>query len=308
MKNFDQQAKMNISARKTAAEYSALRNLETLRKDETYFSLESEKMRLSLEIAKMASKGLETGDLKSSLSKVKLELSNRGKLLGFKESDIVPSYTCKACNDSGYLDGEACTCLKQEKYKLIKLDGNIGLTDIFSFADISLEKIHKENIKSLTVAYNLLDKFVAVFPEAPKSHIITLLGTVGCGKTYAASVAGNAVMDKGYTSLLIPSFKLADLFSKYHYAFEINKPYILSSIYDVDLLIIDDLGTEEIQGDFLPAYLYQLLFNREDKFTIITTNHRMDAIQDKYGKRIYSRIADTSRAKVIELQGKDLRI
>lgn len=308
MKNFDLEAKQNIAAKRIAAEYAAANILAELRKDAKYFSKESEKLTVALEIAKKASKGQDTGALKTVLQKLNLDLDIRAKELGYESNDLSPKYSCISCNDSGYINGQECTCLKQEKYRLLKLDGNVSLTDISRFDEVSLSSIPSENLKSLSNAYSLLEKFIGVFPEANKSHVITILGSVGCGKTYAASVVANAIMLKGFTSLLIPSYKLADLFSQYHYAFELDKPQIFSTIYDVDLLIIDDLGTEEISGDFVPSYLYQLLCNRADKFTIFTTNHKMDTIQEKYGKRVYSRIADKTRAKVIELNGIDLRL
>lgn len=308
MKNFELEAKQNIAARRIAAEYTAASNLAQLRKDEKYFSIESNKFSVALEAAQKASKGEDTGSLKTIIEKYNLDLSLRAKELGYELSDLKPKYSCTVCNDSGSINGQECTCLKQEKYRLLKLDGNVSLTDISRFDEVTLSSLPDENIKSLKSAYSLLDKFIGVFPEANKSHVITILGSVGCGKTYAASVVANAIMSKGFTSLLIPSYKLADLFSRYHYAFELEKPKIVSSIYEVDLLIVDDLGTEEISGDFIPSYLYQLLCNRSDKFTIFTTNHKMDTIQEKYGKRVYSRIADKTRAKVIELNGKDLRL
>lgn len=306
--NFHRQAKQNIAERKSRAEFRAESLLNELRADPTFFDLESRQIEIWIQMAKMYSQTTEKGALTEELNRIKNLISSRIIELGHDPKELEPQYICKICKDTGYINDEECVCLKQEKYRLIKENENFFITDKCSFSDVSVDSLPDENKRSLTAAYGLLNKFIGAFPEAHKSHIITLLGTVGCGKTFAASVVANAIIDKGYTSLLIPSFKLADIFSRYHFAYESEKPYILDEIYDVDVLIIDDLGTEEIRGDFLPGYLYQLLCNRANQYTLITTNLKMDAIHDRYGVRVHSRMSDISCAKVIELNGKDLRI
>lgn len=306
--NFDRQAKLNIAERKRRAEYIASSLLDELRTDPIFFQLESRQIELWIKLAKMYSESPEKDSLNRELIQINEQMSNRIIELGHTSEELNPRYFCMTCKDTGYINGQECICLKKEKYRLLKESGNFFTTDKCSFSDVSVDSLPDENKRSLTAAYSLLNKFVTAFPEAHKSHIITLLGTVGCGKTFAASVVANAIMDKGFTSLLLPSFKLADIFSKYHFAYESEKPYILDEINDVDLLIIDDLGTEEIRGDFLPGYLYQLLCNRENKYTLITTNLMMDSIHDRYGVRVHSRMSNISCSKVIELNGKDLRI
>ena len=62
-------------------------------------------------------------------------------------------------------------------------------------------------------------------------------------------------------------------------------------IYDCDLLIIDDLGTELI-NDFTISQLFTCLNERSlrKKSVIISTNLSLKELRDYYSERIFSRI------------------
>ena len=79
------------------------------------------------------------------------------------------------------------------------------------------------------------------------------------------------------------------------------------SIYDSDMLIIDDLGTE-MTNTFVTTSLFQCINERilRKKSTIISTNLSLDQFKDLYSERIFSRI--TSNYTMIKLIGKDIRL
>ena len=78
-------------------------------------------------------------------------------------------------------------------------------------------------------------------------------------------------------------------------------------IYDCDLLIIDDLGTE-LTNSFVSSQLFLCLNERimRRKSTIISTNLTLKNFSDTYSERTFSRIA--SNYQMISLIGKDIRI
>ena len=77
-------------------------------------------------------------------------------------------------------------------------------------------------------------------------------------------------------------------------------------IYDCDLLIIDDLGTE-LTNSFVSSQLFLCLNERimRKKSTIISTNLKLEDFSATYSERTFSRIA--SNNKLTKLEGKDIR-
>ena len=79
------------------------------------------------------------------------------------------------------------------------------------------------------------------------------------------------------------------------------------NIFDCDLLIIDDLGTE-LSNSFTSSQLFLCLNERilRRKSTIISTNLRMNQLADIYSERVLSRISNSYT--VMNLFGADIRI
>ena len=90
----------------------------------------------------------------------------------------------------------------------------------------------------------------------------------------------------------------------------INNKQELKSIYDdiynCELLIIDDLGTERTNS-FVASELFSCLNERDlrKKSTVITTNLSLEELQATYSERIFSRV--TSNYTLLKLTGQDIR-
>ena len=78
-------------------------------------------------------------------------------------------------------------------------------------------------------------------------------------------------------------------------------------IYDCDLLLIDDLGTEFANG-FTISQMFVCLNERllRGKSTMISTNLSLDDLNNMYSERVFSRI--TSAYTVLRITGDDIRI
>ena len=78
-------------------------------------------------------------------------------------------------------------------------------------------------------------------------------------------------------------------------------------IYDCDLLIIDDLGTE-LTNAFVSSQLFLILNQRiqAKKSTLISTNLALPAFAETYSERVISRI--TSQFQLIQFFGNDIRL
>jgi DNA replication protein DnaC len=80
-----------------------------------------------------------------------------------------------------------------------------------------------------------------------------------------------------------------------------------NDLYDCDLLIIDDLGTE-YANQFVSSELFSCLNARHNKrrSTIINTNLSLKFLQERYSDRVLSRI--TGYYTILKLTGPVLRM
>ena len=99
-----------------------------------------------------------------------------------------------------------------------------------------------------------------------------------------------------------------------HGARQVGKTYIIkqfgkenyNNLFECDLLIIDDLGTE-LTNTFTVSELFMILNTRllNKKKTIISTNFSLGKLAETYTERISSRIFD--KFTLVKFVGKDLR-
>ena len=222
-------------------------------------------------------------------------------------------YTCKKCKDTGYLDtGKKCDCLKQEiikrAYAVSNLDNILGKEnfknfnlDLFSsqpFEDYSLSP--KENMLDIL---SITESFVSNF-NAKDSENLIFFGSTGLGKTYLCNCIAKSLLDKGYVVVYQTSFKLLEIVENYKFKKSDSELYQL--IFDCDLLIIDDLGTE-FTNTFTNIEIFNILNTRllNKKSIVISTNLSPIEIANVYGDRITSRIV--ANFNLLRFYGSDLR-
>ena len=79
------------------------------------------------------------------------------------------------------------------------------------------------------------------------------------------------------------------------------------NLYDCDLLILDDLGTE-FATNYTNAALFDILNTRliANKKTLINTNLNLEELAKKYSDRVFSRIIGSYQA--LQFIGGDIRL
>jgi DNA replication protein DnaC len=155
--------------------------------------------------------------------------------------------------------------------------------------------------------YSEAREYVKTFATSYRNMLF--LGSVGGGKTFLANCIAKALLDKGYSVIYFSAFRLFELIADN--TFRHNDPEerggFFSNIYDSDLLIIDDLGTE-LTNQFVSAQLFACINERHlnRKPTVISTNLSLEDLQKRYSDRVFSRI--TSGYICCKLTGKDIRL
>lgn len=210
---------------------------------------------------------------------------------------IMPARECKICNDSGYIGQDVCQCIKDEWYREALRESGLQ-----AFAEYDVKSGSKlfssaKQGAELIKLYDTFDKFAEKYPNT-KSTLLVISGGSGAGKSVAFAYLGKLLLKKNYSVMFIPSFEMHSIFLKYHTAPLNQKSSVFAPLFDVDFLIIDDLGTEPVLNNVTREYLYALLTTRQvkGKLTAVSTNLNLagDDLKKRYDARVLSRFTDKS--------------
>ncbi len=246
-------------------------------------------------------------NIKNELENLKKERLFELKKVGFSEKDLNPNYSCKLCNDSGYVNGKKCVCLKKEIQKLLIKNSGITSAIVHNFSQSDPKIL--ENNEMLSKAHNLAKKYTEKFPNIKTKNLV-FMGEVGTGKTFLLECIAQELLKKEFYVVYVTAFNLSNTLLKSLAVSPFESETILSPLLECDLLIIDDLGTEPMFRNLSATNLFTILNEREINglSTLISTNLDFDAIENRYGNRLFSRIFNKRTTKVIGFTGSDLRI
>ena len=251
-------------------------------------------------------------NLKEKLANLNKEKETLYKELNIDKTFFSPQFECSKCKDTGYILNEndkssMCNCLKQQifdlQYNISNLSNlNNENFDNFNknfFSDeINFEKYNSkisprkniENIKN--AAINFVNNF-----DNPETKNLLFTGNTGLGKTYMTNCIAKELLQKGKTVLYQTAPILLEQIINEKFSKKENSSNSFSkNVLDVDLLIIDDLGTEcanslKISELFTIINTRLLNLNSKSTKTIISTNLSIKNIFNNYEERIGSRIA-----------------
>lgn len=225
-------------------------------------------------------------------------------------------YTCPDCRDTGYQGSKKCHCFEKAVIDLLYAQSNLqGILERENFSTCSLAYYSDNHIDPLTgrssresmlTALETCHEFVDTFSKS--FHNILLYGDTGVGKTFLSHCIAKELLSASYSVIYFSASRLFDILAKETFGKknpEEEDTHI--HIYDCDLLIIDDLGSE-LSNTFTVSQLFTVLNERilRQKPTIISTNLALEDIKSIYSERIFSRIS--SSYIMLRLTGDDIRI
>ena len=271
--------------------------------------------------ARIISEGITPEEAVAAVQKERNELEMRKKTLLDEYACTQPEieYDCSLCMDTGLVSGQKCKCYMDIMHKLMLsgINGTRNLAfDVYknTFQNFSLEWYSKtatdtalnvspyENMKSVYAECRL---FCSNFENDKKN--LYFYGASGTGKTFMANCIANELLSNGYNVLYQSAYKLFQFMEDYKFGKIARDGDMLEDIYNSDLLIIDDLGTE-----FSTAYTCSVFFDilntrlLNNKSTIISSNLSLNNLEKKYTERIQSRII--GNFEIMRFMGDDIRI
>ncbi|MCC8044966.1 MAG: ATP-binding protein [Clostridiales bacterium] len=255
--------------------------------------------------------------LKTRIEEISAEKERLLKRAGFPKGYLEPEYFCADCQDTGYIGQEKCHCFRQAIIDLLYAQSNLRRSmQGETFNAFSLDyypETMTDPVTGLTAAemarraLQECRRFVRDFDQEPDN--LFLSGDTGLGKTFLSHCVANALLESTHSVVYFSAFRLFELLADASFGrVDANEAGEMDRyIYDCDLLIIDDLGTE-LTNSFVASELFLVLNERilRRKSTLISTNLSLASIADLYSERVLSRI--TSNYRMLRLIGDDIRI
>lgn len=273
---------------------------------------------LSIEKARNLLEGDDTALplLKEELHALSMQKKGLLQSHGLPSDYLEPHYLCPDCKDTGYIGNEKCHCFHKAIVDYLYTQSNLQeILDRENFSTYSLDYYSgsyidpltgRSSLESAQTALRECRAFVDSFSK--EFHNILLLGKTGVGKTFLTHCIAKELMDASYSVIYFTAMQLFDTLAQNTFGKSEEQKYdTFTHIYDCDLLIIDDLGTE-LSNSFTTSQLFICLNERilRQKSTIISTNLALEDINAIYSERIFSRIS--SSYIMLRLTGDDIRI
>lgn len=251
------------------------------------------------------------------LAKRKEELLIAG---GFDRAYLNQIYTCPLCKDTGFVDGVKCDCFKaiasrlahtrQGTYLMADEDADFKdfRADYYSPDDYDSDTEASSRENALA-AFALLKAMADDYDSCSRNFVI--YGGVGVGKTFLTSALANSLIKSGHSVVFLTAYRFFSIFEKNTFrrgdADETEKIPEVEPIFDCDLLVLDDMGTE-IANTFTNSKLFDCLNERilSNKPTIISSNLSPAHIKANYSDRVFSRLI--KHYKFLKLTGADIRM
>lgn len=239
-------------------------------------------------------------------------------------------YQCAICKDTGYIEKKdstvKCSCYDQLLIFHLHKQSNLNMTGIENFSSFdpnlfSPDTIPKSRshisprgniLKIKDICLDFIDNFDCSTTDNLNNLFFT--GATGVGKTFMCNCIASELLNKGRTVLYQSSPALFNTINEHKFRSNKDSGYnsnIYNHIFSVELLIIDDLGTE-LNTASKYSDLLSILNARNNSSsgkitkTIISSNLSPKDLSSYYDERTVSRIF--GNFNISKFVGQDIRL
>ena len=225
-----------------------------------------------------------------------------------------PDWSCKICQDTGYVKQKPCPrCYRATLIPLLfdtntvsgLTEGNFDDSDLSLFRDKPLEGEDPKHtpLNVMTKIEKAMQKWASEFASTKKD--LLFMGATGTGKSYLASAIARKVIDQGYSVAFLSSPTFFDIIGQFQTMKQMFNPdpvdYSVAkeryeALFDAELLVIDDLGTEYRSSQKVGAELLTILDRRHqaNRRTIVISNLDAPELRANFDERLTSRLLGRS--------------
>ncbi len=269
-------------------------------------------------------KQIEQENLNMKIKNLTEKLENQLKKDGYKKEDFLPKFECSKCQDTGFVKDENsnakyCSCILQkvinESYNeanMLRLDEeNFETFDIGYYSkkpDKEKYGIDKSPLENIEAIKNLSIKFCENIDSDEQKNLL-FTGNTGLGKTFLANCIAGKLIKQNKSVVYQTAPILMDKIVEYKFSQKKDKEDVsdYKKIFDVDLLIIDDLGTESM-NNLKFTELFNVINTRilNKKKIVISTNLTLNELYKEYDERVMSRLI--GNFIICKFVGDDIRL
>jgi DNA replication protein DnaC len=246
------------------------------------------------------SKGIDVRQAMNNVKEQNLNLQRERAALAalhFEEGFLDETPICDRCGGSGYVGSTMCEslmelCRQEQKKELSLLSCGKETFNQFRLDYYSDQYDPRfGSSPRIIMSQNLRNcrDFANTF--SPASGNLLFVGNPGLGKTLLSACIARTVADRGFSVIYESASRLFSTLEQARFNPNDDNRRQAEKLYQCDLLIIDDLGTE-MPGQFITAALYTLVNERilASRPMIISTNLNIDEITRRYSPQIASRL------------------
>ncbi|MCY6372115.1 ATP-binding protein [Clostridium ganghwense] len=250
-------------------------------------------------------------NLKEQITDLRIQKSELLVSHGYEIDCLSLHHRCKKCKDTGFIGTTRCDCYKPKLVKLYYKDSELSQIlktnnfDNFKY-DFYSSNRSNDNIKSPRKNIEEIVKtsmyFIETFPNS-KDNLL-FFGNSGTGKTFLTNCIAKELLDRGHLVVYKTAEELIKNLREIRLA---HNRELEDLITNCDLLVIDDLGTEQI-SNFSKTELFNLLNTKllKGKQMIVSTNYTIEGLSKTYSERITSRLFGSF--SLCKFYGEDIRV
>ncbi|NLD49756.1 MAG: ATP-binding protein [Clostridiaceae bacterium] len=237
-------------------------------------------------------------------------------------------FKCEKCKDTGFVEGSSgtlrCTCYSQQYINYLFNQSNLRLALLENFSNFD-ESYYPECVNEalygvkISPRKNILrirDRAMSFIDniDKPDEKNLYFCGPTGVGKTFMVNCIAAELLNRERTVLYQTAPSLYNTINEYRlksYKDEAYEDMSYYNLFNVDLLIIDDLGTESPTAARYAELLNILNMRQENNLsrackTIISTNLSVARLSEFYDERVASRII--GGFDLFRFAGEDIRM
>ncbi|NLA72179.1 MAG: ATP-binding protein [Clostridiaceae bacterium] len=234
------------------------------------------------------------------------------------------AHTCRACRDTGRIDGGWCYCRRLIVQRILPDYFPDPMSDDAVFANFNLNvfdskppvKGKEASARDTMADYLQMAQFYSGNFDRVRDRNLFFSGAPGTGKTFLMQCIGHRLMDEGKSVVYITAPNLFDLITRYKRQLLAYRPdpemleevtMLHNALLTWDLLLLDDLGTEPATPETY-SNLMMLLDSRQNRnlATVIASNLASRDFTKQYDSRVASRLR--GNFLVYRFPGDDLRL
>jgi len=237
---------------------------------------------------------------------------------GYPENYLEPVCQCALCEDTGYVGTSKktlCSCAQTLYAKFLERDGSFENEQTFEsyndavFPVTLLPGTQVTQRQYMAVIRRRCEDYANALPN-PLQKTLLLYGGSGLGKTFLLRSIHARARDRGIPALCVTANQFLRIARAACFSHKQEQQEELDALYDVPLLLIDDLGTEPLLETITVEQLFNLINERQNArlCTVLSTNLSLNDIKKRYTERISSRLMDKRACQALEFMGADIRL